>query len=201
MMYEEKLVDVIAQRKHERMVSIPCEIALSETLDQRFCEATTKALQSGERYWECRVATPNLSQTLPNSAGVYMFVYLPPFSFHLAKDPKKPLPLLYPLYVGKAGADSSLGTIRSRYHSEYRKYVGQNPELLWSIPQRRRSELLKTYLNVYPLEFWYLEVLNTSAINRLESSLIKILNPPLNVQGTIKARPSGPPAPAFKTPS
>ena len=171
-------------------------LALSELTDFSFCEATASELQKDDRRWEVRRATPELWEQLPLSRGLYMFVFVPPLELRIAQRPQSRESFRYTLYVGKAGAGDSDGTFRSRYKSDYCQHVAQNPERLWEPHSRSRADLLAKYLNLYPLEYWFLEVAERDTISRLETSLIKLLNPPLNIQGTIKMRP-GKPGPAF----
>src|SRR4051812_45987875 len=80
---------------------------------------------SGER-WERLKAVPTLSSQIPDESGIYMFVWTPNIALRFAAPPKVER-LFWILYVGKAGGtEVQEGTIRSRYQSEYRKYVGKD---------------------------------------------------------------------------
>jgi hypothetical protein len=128
-----------------------------------------------------------------------MFVLVPAMMLKVA-HPERGEKIRYVLYVGKAGSRPGLtSTLRSRYKTEYRYYVGQNPDLLWRrvADPKRREDILRKYLNLHPLEFWYLEIAERETIDRMEKSLIKLLNPPLNSQGKTKLRPAGKAVPAF----
>jgi hypothetical protein len=156
-------------------------------------------LKQGGRQWERRMATANLWQQLPNSPGLYMFLWLPGLEF-LVADGTGPVPWRFPcvLYVGEAGAGQSKNTLRGRYKGEYSKLVDGDPEQLWtSRPRERRSraELLKHYLTLFPLEYWFLEIDDPSQVAPLERRLLQLLNPPLVQQN--RAQLVGKPEPAF----
>lgn len=197
--YEARLVAALVRRKHDPMPPIEFVLPLSELIDVAFCGSVSEDLHEGGRRWEVRKATPDLWQMLPLSGGLYMFVLVPELILNVAQ-PERCEKLRYALYVGKAGSrPGATSSLRSRYKAEYRNYVCKDPELLWSSPVglRRREELLRKYLNLHPLEYWYLEVSEREIIDRMENSLIKLLNPPLNLQGKLKLRPVGKAVPAF----
>ena len=183
--YQEQLASAIVQRKHKPLPALDFQIPLSELMDESFCRSVASELKKGGRSWESRKATPDLWQFLPDRSGLYMFVFTPDLSFSLASRPDEPVSLRYALYVGKAGAGESSGTLKSRYRNDYKRYVAQDPRLLWELEPTNRTTLLRKYLNIYPLEYWFVEVVETEEIGRIETSLIKLLNPPLNTQGKI----------------
>ena len=112
-----------------------------------------------------------------------MFVWRPKLVFNIVKGNKKfEYDQHYVLYVGKASGGSQ-ATIRDRYRNEYNQYLCQDPEELWNIGLTAgRRDRLKKYLCLWPLEFWFVEVHMPSAIRNLETRLIRMLSPPLNVQ-------------------
>lgn len=129
--------------------------------------------------WECKIATPTLGRSLPARPGLYMFVWRPPVVFDLA-PPLDNQTMWFVLYVGMAGP----GTLKSRYTSEYQKHVGQDPENLWPPAEpKNRDSRLKCFLNLENLEYWYVLINDESRIQKAEKRLIRILNPPLNIQG------------------
>jgi hypothetical protein len=197
--YQTRLLAALVRRKHEPMPPIEVVLPLSELIDTAFCESVSEDLYKDGRRWEIRKATPDLWQMLPLSGGLYMFVLVPELMLNVA-HPERSEKLRYALYVGKAGSRSGFtSNLRSRYKAEYRHYVSQDPELLWSLPTglKRREDVLRRYLNLHPLEYWYLEISEHETIDRMEKSLIKLLNPPLNLQGKIKLKPVGKAVPAF----
>jgi len=126
-----------------------------------------------------------------------MFVLTPGLRLKMAY-PEMEMTLPRALYVGKAGSSSGSGTLRARYRTEYKDYVCCDPDRLWDeSPTLDRKSVLKKYLNLWPLQYWYLEVAERETISRLETGLIKLLNPPLNWQGTAKLKPKGSAVPAF----
>ena len=105
--------------------------------------------------WEVLRATPSLWQQLPDSPGLYMFLFVSSLSLQ-REPPGAPFSPAWVLYVGRAGCDGSRGTLRSRYKSEYQKYVGADPEILWSNkPAENRVERVARCLAVWPLQFWF----------------------------------------------
>jgi hypothetical protein len=181
------------------MPAIEMVLSLSDLVDCAYCETVSDELHKNGRRWEVRKATPELWEQLPVKSGLYMFVLVPNLMLRRA-HPERADKLQYALYVGKAGSrPGQTSSLRSRYKADYRHYLGQDPDLLWSrvAPPRRREDVLRKYLNLYPLEYWYLEIPETETIDRMEKSLIKLLNPPLNSQGKTKLRPIGKAVPAF----
>ena len=157
----------------------------------------TQELAAVGQAWEIRRATPDLWQQIPDKPGLYMFVFSPHLRLNMAR-PEAQIGLPRAIYVGRAGSASGSGTLRARYRTEYRNYVCSDPDRLWEdVPSSERKYLLKKYLNLWPLEYWYLEIAKRETITRLEIGLIKLLNPPLNYQGTTKLRPVGTARPAF----
>jgi len=186
--YLERLQATILRRKHDAMQPLLSVLSVAELVDHSFCRSMSEELSLGQRSWEVRKATPDLWQQLPETPGLYMFVFIPCLKLRMA-SPERLLSIPYALYVGCAGCEGS-GTLRSRYQTEYRRYVTQDPEYLWDIQNARdRKTLLKKFLNLYPLEYWYLEVQERETIKRLETQLIKVLNPPLNSQGKVRLHP------------
>lgn len=146
--------------------------------------------------WEVMRATPTLWQQLPNSPGLYMFVFASALSIQ-REAPAHPFRPAWVLYVGRAGCDKSKGTLRSRYKSEYHKYVEADPEILWSRnPAQNRAERVARCLAVWPLQFWFTVVENAQVIPDLEERLIRLLNPPANHQQGRRIH-YGPAEPAF----
>lgn len=195
--YQQQLQAAFTRRKHDPLPSLQLVLPLSELMDLAFCASLSTELKKEDRAWEVKNATPELWNQIPQTSGVYMFVLKPPFTLQMAST-EKAVCLRYTLYVGKAGSRPGSSSLRSRYKSEYRNYVCQNPDHLWDLPEpHRREEMLRKYLNLYPLEYWYLEIQEIETIDRIEKHLIKVLNPPLNSQGRVKLK-AGRPRPAFK---
>lgn len=172
-------------QRHRRDGPIPfCfRLSLSHLLDTEQCSVLAQDLKTLGSPWERTTATPELADTLPMCGGLYMFVWAPEFVLHTVNGKgTHEHRQKYVLYVGKASGDSH-GTIRWRYKNEYRQYICQDPERLWNLGATAgRSQRLKKYLNLWPLEFWHKEVGNPENTANLEDRLIKILSPPLNVQ-------------------
>ena len=178
-------------------VTVHAPIALlgSEPL----CTGLNEILKQGGRQWERRIATANLWEQLPSSAGLYMFLWMPELEFVVA-DGTGPVPWRFPwiLYVGEAGAGESRNTLHERYKGEYSGILDGDPEQLWTSRLGRRpsrAELLKHYLTLFPLEYWYLEIDDHAQVAPLERRLLQMLNPPLVFQN--RAQLVGKPEPAF----
>jgi len=159
--------------------------ALLRLLDRPLCEQLTTDLRSEGGPWEVHVATERTWEVVPEEPGLYAFLWRPPFAFDVAEN-KRPGDLAQVLYVGKAGASDSgqptTGNLRQRY-KEYVKYVRGDPEVLWKGNEpRTRVQLLGRYLTLRPLEYWFTVVPRHSEIPHLEDRLIKLLNPPCNLQ-------------------
>jgi hypothetical protein len=166
--------------------------------DEEYCRTLHEDFKRYGSHWERRRATADLWQMLPQNSGLYMFVWVRDRllgnitnhnNFHLN----------WCLYVGKAGAGSN-NTLQSRYKQEYRKYLeARDPEIFWS--ERRdvnRQDRLQKVLSLEPIEYWFVEIEDQSKITNLENRLIKLLNPPGNVNGRATLKPQAS-RPAFRT--
>lgn len=137
--------------------------------------------------FETLKATKRTHEMIPPAAGVYMFVWCPSFHLHCddmglsAKSRSARYNSQFILYVGKAGGDGSKATLRSRYQSEYRRFVGGDVNALWNGAKgQARSDLLERWLCLVPLEYWFAVVPDGSMVSSIEKRLIDLLNPPLN---------------------
>lgn len=159
-------------------------------MDVDHCAAIDRMVHGCGAQWERLKAVPTLSSQIPDESGIYMFVWMPNIALHFAAPPEVER-CFWILYVGKAGGpESPNATIRGRYQSEYRKFVGRDPSCLWNGPPPDTRELrLARYLTLRPLEFWYLPIEKTAEIPLLEKRLLKLLRPPLNYQYGPKLRP------------
>jgi len=159
--------------------------ALLRLLDRPLCEQLTIDLKNESLPWEVHTVTERTWEAVPEEPGLYMFLWRPHFAFDVAEN-QRPGDLAQVLYVGKAGADDygqpSTGNLRIRC-KDYVKYVRGDPEILWkSSEPRTRPQLLSRYLTLRPLEYWFTVVPRHSEIPLLEDRLIKLLNPPCNIQ-------------------
>ncbi len=165
--------------------------------DETYCQTLHKDFEALGEAWERRKATPDLWSQLPETSGLYMFIWvrnnilgnvenIRTFSFNWC------------LYVGQTGAGST-NTLRARYKQEYAKYISNaNPENFWpNIFLKDRKKLLQRLLSLYPIDYWYVSISDQNKIANLESRLIKLLNPPGNQRG-LAVRPQAPQQ-AFRT--
>ena len=155
--------------------------ALLRMLDRRGCQSLRDDLEKVSDAWEVRTATASTSDMIPDEPGLYMFVWRPWFRFKVAES-SRPGDLAEILYVGLAGAGKyAQATLKSRYHTGYRKYFPGNPAALWNQTEpTQRHGRLERYLSVTPLEYWFLVVKDRDQISLLEDRLIQLLNPPIN---------------------
>lgn len=199
--------ELAIHRAHDgRTVHLELSLPVDPLCDEASALALSKALRETGTTWERLVALPSIEDVLPKAAGLYMFVWRPMLSFALASlkhptmgsvggsDLAGEERLACVLYVGKAG-DSSSNTIRNRFRSDYKKYLCADAKMLWQRSGSSRQALLARWLNLWPLEFWYLEVDQDNEIGRLEQQLIRALSPPCN--NYLKARKKSV-RPAFK---
>jgi hypothetical protein len=195
----QRFSQTVALHKSDATPYVSVALPINSLGDSVLCCAVSAWLRKDGRHWERRVATSILWQQLPDTAGLYMFLWLPDLELSVAEGTASriwKLPCV--LYVGEAGAGESNNTLRNRYKDEYAKYVEGDPEQLWSkAPSGRvpRKELLQRYLTLFPLEYWFLEVDDPAKVGPLERRLLQMLNPPLIRQH--RARLLGHPQPAF----
>lgn len=165
---------------------------IEKLVDTEHCSQIQNFLHGFGAKWERRPAQRALGESLPNEQGLYMFVWTPKFEFQF--DTGKSDPIHWIVYVGKAGiVDGKCDTIKSRFQSEYKYYVGCDSAALWdSTPTENREQRLKKYLNLWPLNFWYMPLggVPVKDIELAERQLIRLFNPPLNVTHTRRLRPS-----------
>lgn len=196
--YDSRLADALTRRRYDTAIKpLPTVLSFQDIIDEKFCKSVSQELAKDGRAWEVRRATSALWEQIPETPGLYMFVLTSHLRLKMAY-PESEATLPRALYVGKAGSSNGSGTLRARYRAEYKNYVCCDPDRLWEeTASSDRKAVLRKYLNLWPLHYWYLEIAERETIGRLETSLIKLLNPPLNAQGVTKMRPVGPAVPAF----
>lgn len=191
------LADALIEHRDDPTPFLDLRLPLLKLLDMPYCGALTKKLEDVAGEWETMKATQRAADRLPAQPGLYMFVWRPPLLF---RAPRKPDSFAYILYVGKAGAEQSDATIKSRYR-EYARYLEGDPELLWEEPLvRDRRNLFSRYLMLEPLELWYSVIPDRQEVSRLERQLVHMLNPPLNDQLTPRRGRFKTTEPAFRQP-
>ena len=172
----------LLRHRDEPPIPLPFKLSITHLLDAEACSLLTEDLETGCSSWEYACATPELGTCLPKCGGLYMFVWHPELFLTTEVNVEKKHGQRHVLYVGKASGGPN-ATIRYRYENEYKQYLCQDPEQLWEkFATRNRHTLLKTYLCLWPLQFWYKEVRMQSRIKNLEGRLIRMLSPPLNTQ-------------------
>ncbi len=171
--------------------------SLERLMDSPHCQQISTIFHNNAK-WERRKAVEGLGGSLPDKRGVYMFVWRPELSLPFENGSKEQLSWI--LYVGKAGVETGThDTIRDRYLTEYRKFVGGDVTSLWEkSPANAREERLARYLTLRPLEYWFLLLEAPRDIQILERKLIRMLSPPLNKQMAGPRLKSGTPVPAFE---
>ncbi len=172
------LKSALALHRNEPCTVLSFDLRVDHLIDSSHCSEVEKKIDELGGIWETRKATRSLWQQLPNVYGLYMFVWCPKLRMPTTD---KHIDFKWILYVGEAGADSSSNTIKERYRAEYSRYVGGNAELLWQVEQpKNRSERLERFLILEPMEFWFLELTDTTRIKWMEKRLQRLLSPPLN---------------------
>lgn len=164
----------------------PHPLTFSIRPDQLINEGICKKLMrdidtAAQTPWEMVVATSRAGSQIPNKPGIYAFVWRPMFYFQ--GDDGKATHLRQVLYVGKAGDDSD-NTLRKRYQGEYKKYISNSIDIHWEVAPSKsdRAGLLRRYLTLWKLEFWYCVFHDEQGISELESRLVRALDPPVNTQ-------------------
>jgi len=189
----------VLRQRDQDSPALTVEWGLLRMLDQPACTNLQEELKLLAQPWEIRKATKTLDKDLPETPGLYMFVWRPVFSFDVA-DESISGSLFQVLYVGMAGAatkkNSGKGNLRQRYR-DYKKYINEDLTAIWkNTPAGTRHERMMRYLALHPLEYWFTTVEEKEEIPLLEDRLIKLLNPPLNLIGKPRLR-TGSPRPAF----
>jgi hypothetical protein len=187
----------LARHRDKRPIGLETLFQIDRQIDLDFAKMLENDLTIyGD--WERRRATPALGDQLPNTTGLYMFLFQSHMNFHVAELGKRRMASI--LYIGRAGGNISENTLRNRYRNEYANYIGADPDILWQEnPARGRQQLLKRYMAIWPLDYWFLCVSDRDKIESLEDRLIKLYSPPLNSNGRLRVRASEP-RPAFLEP-
>jgi hypothetical protein len=196
MKMEDVIAASVARHRHDPPFAVGLNFPIYTNLDTSLCSTVNTDLEKTGLKWEKRLAIKGLRPHLPQSSGLYMFVYKSSLIFNTESDALIPS---WVLYVGRAGGANAQNTIRERY-KEYEKYIGEDPERLWepNHPITRHNRLAK-YLTIYPLEFWWLSIEDRMMIESLEDRLIKILDPLINHRQKVIKRKPYVPQPAFRS--
>ena len=122
--------DTLARHREQPSIGLGLTFPINWQIDSDLGSALTKDLGGTGVAWEIRRATPSLWQSIPSKCGLYMFVYRSHLKMNLEDGSDHQA--TWVLYVGRAGSSESARTLKERYRSEYGKYVGGDPENLWS---------------------------------------------------------------------
>ena len=196
---DKEFEEVIRRYKDQSASGLSFVPDLARMLNYNDCKDLSSDLQSGGHTWERHKAVENLANRLPSERGLYMFVWTPPLEFLFANESPSPK-LTWVLYVGKAGVENGTrDTFKDRYQSDYKGKVGTDPKKLWDkIDEcRLRDQRLAKYLTLRPLEYWYLPIRDLGYLTKLETRLLKLLNPPLNTQHVVRKLHPVKTSPAF----
>ena len=149
--------DALARHREQPSIGLGLTFPINWQIDSDLGSTLSKDLGNTGGSWEIRRATPGLWHSIPSKCGLYMFVYRSHLKMNLENGSGHQATWM--LYVGRAGSSESARTLKERYRSEYGKYVGGDPENLWSSdPLINRADLLRRYLSIWPLEYWFLVV-------------------------------------------
>lgn len=194
---------LVHRHRDEPSPTLPVEWPLLRLIDQAGTGTLVQDLTESGAPWESYEATERLWEMLPESPGLYMFVWRPWFRFRMAEPSAatdiKPNAMSQILYIGQAGAspDNGGSTLRHRYRS-YCRHLRADPKVLWTPTLRLTRPDLARYLTLRPLEYWFTVVNDRSEIKSLETRLIELFNPPINQRNSPKIRSHfGRPQPAF----
>lgn len=198
------LSDAVHRHRDEPSPVLPVEWPLVRLLDVAGSQTLVDDLRRWGQPWEIYEATEDLWEMLPDSPGLYMFVWRPWFRFTIAETSaaagaRRPNSLSQILYVGQAGASVDAGgsTLRQRYKS-YRRYIRADPDDLWTTAHATTRPQLSRYLALRPLEYWFSVIEDRTEIKRLESRMLAIFNPPMNKNELPRIKSHfRPPQPAF----
>lgn len=189
------LKHALKQWRDTPLATMTWHVPLHRLLDVEYCELVTQMVTEHSERWEAMKATPTLWKQLPEHSGIYMFVWRPALRFCMEAGRYNSLTM--PVYVGKAGGRKSTNTLKKRYKAEYSNYLSEDPRRLWSThsPQNRQ-ERLQRYLQLRPLEYWFVVAPTPEYADELESHLLNTLSPPGNKMSGVMARLENP-KPAF----
>lgn len=193
------LRDALERHRDDDAPRLDFNVPLDRLMDRAHCRTFAADLQNaGTGGWEIVKATPTAWRKIPAKPGLYMFVWQTELEFQIATSPDERFIFPWVLYVGKAGGGAKKSNLKERYKGEYSKFVGGDPDVLWSanLPINREGRLQR-YLCVEPLNFWYHVTEDGADLASLEQTLFKLLAPPLNASGSNRLRPVGKPNPAF----
>lgn len=179
------LTRLVHRHRDEPSPVLHTEWPILRLLDRPGSKTLAEDLRVTAEPWESKEATERLWEILPDSPGLYMFVWRPWFRFNVADtlnvDDSKPDSVSQILYIGQAGASDGTGgsTLKQRYKS-YSKHIRGDPRELWApgLPMTRPQ--LSRYLALRPLEYWFTVVEDRREIKALETRLLSIFNPPMN---------------------
>jgi hypothetical protein len=190
--------EALARHRDQPSVLLDMSFPINWQLDQTLSEVLSTDLKLAGSSWEIMQATPTLWTQLPDKTGIYMFVYRSHIELQL-QDGSLFTPKTV-LYVGRAGNVNSKNTLRKRYKAGYVQYIDGSLEELWGHNgSRARADMLRRYLTLWPLQYWFLVIEDCTKIASIEDRLIKIFSPPLNINGRLRAK-FGPQTDAFRTP-
>lgn len=182
---------VVSTHRDEYASVLEFQPRIEKLVDVDHCRSLQNFVHGFGSKWERRNATSTLGDNLPSVQGIYMFVWTPSFEYVFDTGHRESINWI--LYIGKAGVvDGKFDTIKNRYITEYRRYLGCNLSSLWDTSTvETRDQRLKRYLNLWPLFYWYLPLPGTDPkeIELAEKQLIRIYNPPLNILHTRRLRP------------
>ena len=120
-----KLLDLISLNAGERGRQLRLELPIGLLIDEGRCLRVQRQMDdvAAGGKWEILPAASNSLGSVPQSPGVYMFVWYPTLTFCRSK-PNQDQRLRFVIYVGMVGDGTSSETLRDRF-KKYRKYFGR----------------------------------------------------------------------------
>ncbi|HCX01853.1 MAG TPA: hypothetical protein DHO02_05570 [Syntrophaceae bacterium] len=167
-----------------RSPSIVFEIPPDRLVNKEYSENLSREVFTNFE-WEVFIASRDIVGRIPETPGLYMFVWKP---YLTLKNISGNVDLRYILYVGKANSHTS--NLRTRFRIDYFDVIKQHPHLLWDkVDVENREDRLRKYLNLWEIEYWFCSITNAldvEKIEKLEVELISTLNPLINDIYTMK---------------
>lgn len=168
------ILDNIGRRAPSLVFEIPPDRLINKEFSDNLCDDVFNKMK-----WEVLVASQSIVNRIPETPGIYMFIWKP--YFKLIND-KGSCEFRYVLYVGQANSETS--NLRTRFRSDYYDFIKNCPDSIWDkIEYENREQRLKKYLNLWELEYWFCSITNSDdfkKIDKYEKELIETLGPMIN---------------------
>jgi hypothetical protein len=177
-MPEQALRKSILDHFGKRAPSVVFEIPPDRLVNKEYCENLSDEIFKKLK-WEVLLASQSIVDRIPETPGLYMFIWKPYFKLSIEKGDYE---FRYVLYIGQANSDTS--NLRTRFRSDYIDFIKSYSDSIWDkVEPNNREQRLKKYLNLWELEYWFCSITNREdleKIDKLEIELIETLGPLIN---------------------